>query len=124
MQPQTVLVVIDDLFFLSKVRVTLEHLGLAAQVMTDPDRLLAYVQETPLALAVVDLTLQTGDAVSLIQAIRAANCASRVPILAFGAHVAVDIQQQAFQAGADQVVAKSEFSRRLPDLIRQHTGAQ
>jgi CheY-like chemotaxis protein len=122
MQSQTVLVVIDDLFFLSKVRTTLEHLGLAAQVMTDPDRLLAYVQETLPVLAVVDLTLHSGDAVSLIQAIRAANCASKVPILAFGSHVAVDIQQQALQAGADQVVAKSEFSRRLPDLIRQHIG--
>ena len=40
-------------------------------------------------------------------------------ILAFGAHVAVETQQQALQAGADRVVAKSAFSNHLPDLIQQ-----
>jgi CheY-like chemotaxis protein len=40
-------------------------------------------------------------------------------VLAFGAHVAVETQQQALQAGADRVVAKSTFSHHLPDLIQQ-----
>jgi hypothetical protein len=34
--------------------------------------------------------------------------------------VAVELQQQALQAGAQRVVAKSEFSRHLAELIRQY----
>jgi CheY-like chemotaxis protein len=120
MSEATILVVIDDLFFLSKVQTTLGYLGLAARIVTDAAGLQAYLHGTAPALAVVDLTLQHDDAVSLIRALRATPQGRTVPILAFGAHVAVAMRQQALQAGADRVVAKSEFSRHLPDLIRQH----
>ncbi|HEY7491960.1 MAG TPA: response regulator [Candidatus Tectomicrobia bacterium] len=120
MEQRTVLVVIDDLFFLSKVHTTLQHLGLAATVITAPAALQAYLQHTTPALAVVDLTLRTGDAVYLISTIRATHGGQQCPILAFGSHVAVDLRQQALQAGAAHVVAKSEFARHLPDLIQQH----
>jgi CheY-like chemotaxis protein len=120
MEQRTVLVVIDDLFFLSKVQTTLQHLGLAATVITAPEALQAYLQHTTPALAVVDLTLRTGDAVYLIRTIRATHGGEHSPILAFGSHIAVDIRQQALQAGATYVVAKSEFSKHLPDLIQQH----
>jgi DNA-binding response OmpR family regulator len=122
MELQTVLVVIDDLFFLSKVQTTLAQLGMAAKVVADPDTLCHCVEDTTPALAVVDLTLRTGTAVDLIRAIRATDRGCTLPILAFGAHVAVDTRQQALQAGADHVVAKSEFSKRLPDLIQQYAG--
>ena len=70
-------------------------------------------------LVVVDLTLRMDDAVAVISTIRATDSGAPVSILAFGAHVAVDTRQQALQAGADRVVAKSEFSNHLPDLIQQ-----
>jgi len=76
------------------------------------------VAGTPV-LAVVDLTLRTDDAVAVISAIRATDSGAPMAILAFGAHVAVETQQQALQAGADRVVAKSTFSNHLPDLIQQ-----
>jgi len=116
---QTVLVIVDDLFFLSKIQTTLNHLGLPAKAITNPGELYDYLQIYTPALAVVDLTLRAADAVSLITTIRTAHQGAAVPILAFGAHVAVDVRQQALHAGADRVVAKSEFSRHLPDLIRQ-----
>ena len=122
MELQTVLVVIDDLFFLSEVQTILAQLGMAAKVVADPDTLRHCVEDTTPALAVVDLTLRTGTAVDLIRAIRATDRGCTLPILAFGAHVAVDTRQQALQAGADHVVAKSEFSKRLPDLIQQYAG--
>jgi len=120
MAQPTVLVVVDDLFFLTKIQTTLSHLGLATQVMTQRPTLQEYVRTaTAPMLVVVDLTLRADDAVSVISAIRSTDSGAPVSILAFGAHVAVETHQQALQAGADQVVAKSEFSRRLPDLIQQ-----
>ena len=118
-QPR-VLVVVDDLFFLTKIQTTLKHLGLTAQVLTQRAAIQAYVKAavTPV-LVVVDLTLRTDDAVAVISAIRAIDSGASIAILAFGAHVAVETQQQALQAGADRVVAKSTFSNHLPDLIQQ-----
>jgi CheY-like chemotaxis protein len=120
MEQPTVLVVVDDLFFLTKIQTTLRHLGLATQVMTQRAALQEYVRTArkPI-LVVVDLTLRADDAVSVIRAVRTADSAGPVAILGFGAHVAVETRQQALQAGADRVVAKSEFSKHLPNLIQE-----
>ena len=120
MEQPRVLVVVDDLFFLAKIQTTLKHLGLTAQVLTQRAAIQAYVKAAVApVLVVVDLTLRTDDAVAVISAIRATDSGAPMTILAFGAHVAVETQQQALQAGADRVVAKSAFSNHLPDLIQQ-----
>ena len=120
MEQPTVLVVVDDLFFLTKIQTTLSHLGLATRVMTQRPALQEYVR-TAIApvLVVVDLTLRTDDAVAVISTMRATDSGAPVSILAFGAHVAVETRQQALQAGADRVVAKSEFAKYLPELIQE-----
>ncbi len=113
MEQPRILVVVDDLFFLTKIQTTLKHLGLAGQVMTQRATLQDYVRTavTP-ALVIVDFT------------IRATERGASIPILAFGSHVAVETHQQALQAGADRVVAKSELSNHLPDLIQQCMGRE
>ena len=120
MQQPSVIAVIDDLFFQAKVRTALQHLGLAAEIAPNGGRLHARLQEGDApALVIVDLTLRSDDAVSLIRDLRAAEYGRSVSILAFGSHVAVEVQKQALQAGASQVVAKSAFAKRLPQLVRQ-----
>lgn len=120
MEQPRVLVVVDDLFFLAKIQTTLKHLGLTAQVLTQRATIQAYIKAAVApVLVVVDLTIRTDDAVAVINAIRATDSGAPIAILAFGAHVAVETQQQALQAGADRVVAKSTFSHHLPDLIQQ-----
>ena len=120
MQQPTVVAVIDDLFFQAKVRTALQHLGLAAEIVPNGGRLQARLQggDAP-ALVIVDLTLRSVDATSLIRSLRAAEHGRSVPILAFGSHVAVETQKQALEAGASRVVVKSAFAKRLPQLVRQ-----
>jgi CheY-like chemotaxis protein len=120
MEQSRILVVVDDLFFLTKIQTTLKHLGLTAQVLTQRAAIQAYVKAavSPV-LVIVDLTLRTDDAVAVITAIRATDSGTPSVIIAFGAHVAVETQRQALQAGADRVVAKSTFAHHLPDLIHQ-----
>ncbi|MGE3541713.1 MAG: hypothetical protein AB7N91_30350 [Candidatus Tectimicrobiota bacterium] len=121
MEQATVLVGVDDLFFLSKIQTTLRHLGVTSQVVTQSAALQQHLQDTATpVLLVVDLTLRASDPLALIQAARAVERTAPLAILAFGAHVAVDSRQQALQAGADRVVVKSEFSQHLPTLIQQY----
>ena len=120
MRQPTVVAVIDDLFFQAKVRTALQHLGLAADIVPNGGRLHARLQGSDAPdLVIVDLTLRSGDAVALIRDLRAGESGRSVPVLAFGSHVAVDVQKQALQAGASQVVAKSAFAKRLPLLVRR-----
>jgi CheY-like chemotaxis protein len=120
MQQPTVVAVIDDLFFQAKVGTALQQLGIAVQVVPNGATLLASLQSgSAPALVIVDLTLRSADATSLIRELRALPCGDSVPILAFGSHVAVEVQKQALQAGASQVVAKSAFAKHLPQLVRQ-----
>ena len=120
MQQPTVVAVIDDLFFQAKVGAALQQLGIAAQVVPDGRSLHDSLQSGGAPdLVIVDLTLRGADATDLIRDMRALPHGSSVPVLAYGSHVAVDVRKRALEAGASQVVAKSEFSKRLPQLVRQ-----
>ena len=120
MAPPMILIIVDDLFFLTKIQTTLKHLDLPSRVLTQRTAVQDYRQsaDTPL-FALVDLPLRADDAVAMIRALRTTESAWPCTILAFGAHVAVDIRQQALEAGADRVVAKSTFAQQLPELIQQ-----
>jgi len=52
--------------------------------------------------------------------VKSAPAARRIPILAFGSHVDVEILDAAKNAGADEVLPRSRFSRILPALIEKH----
>lgn len=120
MPQPTVVAVIDDLFFQAKVRTALQHLGLAVEIIPSGRGLHARLQGSDAPdLVIVDLTLRNDDAVALIRELRTAQRGRSVPVLAFGSHVAVEVQKQALQAGASQVVAKSAFAKRLPQLVRR-----
>lgn len=81
MAQPTVVAVIDDLFFQAKVRTVLQHLGLAAEVVSCGKPLHARLQEGDVpVLVIVDLTLRSSDATSLIRG--PAGRGTR----AFGAH--------------------------------------
>ena len=120
MQQPTVVAVIDDLFFQAKVGTALQQMGVAAQVVPNGRALQDGLRSgSAPALVIVDLTLRGADATALIRDLRALPHGNSVPVLAFGSHVAVEVRKRALEAGASQVVAKSEFSRRLPQLVGQ-----
>jgi hypothetical protein len=42
-----------------------------------------------------------------------------IRVLAFGPHVAVEAMHRAREAGADAVLARGAFDRRLPEILRE-----
>jgi DNA-binding response OmpR family regulator len=64
-------------------------------------------------LVVIDLMVPGGGALEAVGAARAAG----VTVVAYGEHVRADVLQAARDAGADDVLTRSEFSRRLPALL-------
>jgi len=118
-QQPTVAMVIDDLFFVSKVQSPLIALGLLPRPLTTCPALEAYLQTAPMPiLMIVDLTLRSADALAMMHTLRASPRGAAVPILAFGAHVAVEMTQKALAAGATRVVAKSTLSQHFVELVQ------
>lgn len=112
-----------DLIFTSKVTSTARDLGV--RVMTAGTLPLAssmIEQWRPKAILV---DLAAGDLASppALLAIRQV-AGPGTTILAFGSHVDVAALDAARASGCDPVLPRSQFSARLPDLIRQFLGGE
>lgn len=111
-----VVVSVDDLLFLTKIRETAGRLGVKIEVV-ELEKLRARVQETPPRAIIVDLNHRSGAAVETVSSIKTDPRSSRIPILGFLSHIQTDLAASARQAGCDQVLARSTFSQQLPGLL-------
>ena len=114
---RNVIAVVDDMFFASKIRTTAEALGVTIKVSRGREALLASAQENPPDLIVVDLHNQKLNAIELAAELKSNEKLKAIPLLAFFSHVETDLQRQAIQAGYDEVVPRSFFTRELASIL-------
>jgi DNA-binding NtrC family response regulator len=112
--PLTSVILLDtDLFFVVKVRTTLQHAGYdvrTARSLADFTQRL--VADAP-ALALVNTAIAGVDWREAIVAAREAD----IPVIAFGSHVDLETQQAARDAGATRVIANSKLATDLPGIV-------
>jgi hypothetical protein len=114
-----------DLLWSTRIQGTAKALGLPCRPVRNLDMLRARLADSPVRAAIVDL--EAGDvALEIIRALRAVPTpeppASPIRVVAFGPHVATELFDQARAAGADAVLARGAFDRRLPELLRELAG--
>lgn len=108
-----VLLVVPDLFFAARIREVAAAIGVTVAEAT-AQAAVALVNDA--ALAIVDLA--DSAAADTVRALRRA--APGLRIVCFHPHVDVEARRAALEAGADQVLPRSAFTRRLAELL---TGA-
>ncbi len=123
--------VVTDLIFSTKITGTAKALGGQVQVARSLDALRqkldaaceAAATGTPpteaasgVPLVIVDLNSTGVDTVEAVRVAKAHRAAPRV--VAFLSHVQAELAVAAREAGADQVLARSAFVDRLPELVR------
>ena len=112
--------VVDDLFFAARIRETARQVGVpidivpAAAVESRFARLQGASESTAL---IVDLNFS--GAPGLIRKLKRGSKAGRFFIVGFVSHVASDLIGAAREAGCDQVMARSAFTKQLPELLQQ-----
>lgn len=121
---KTVLVVVNDLFFLSKIQQTLEQGRYTPLVIHTEEAALLAAREHHPCLVLLDMGMQTPDPLRLIAALKGDPDLRAIPVLAYLSHVDRQRWRQAEALGCDRVVARSEFSARLPDLVDRLSGKQ
>lgn len=124
-----VLALLEDLFFQAKIEATAAAVGVAAAFARTVDELTARLDaipaegggETPPVTTIfVDLNYRAVDPATVIRALKARR--PEPVVIAFGSHQDRDGLLAARAAGADQVLARSTFTERLPDLLRGVAG--
>ncbi|HEX2173729.1 MAG TPA: hypothetical protein VHL09_14925 [Dehalococcoidia bacterium] len=110
---RTVLVVVKDLFFQTRLAGGLTHLGFQPRFVEAVTDLPAVAEVAD--LAIVDLAARQIDPIAAIGAIRGYR--PDLPLLAFGSHLNLDLRQRALDAGATRVVANSAIATDLVGVV-------
>ncbi|HET6362766.1 MAG TPA: hypothetical protein VFH11_12025 [Gemmatimonadota bacterium] len=111
-----------DLFFRSRIEATAEAAGVPVIVSGTFEELVERRREAGGGAVLVDLGAGAADGSNepAIEAIRALKRLREPPaIVAWGSHVDVEAFEAARAAGADRVLPRSAFTRRLPELLRE-----
>jgi len=120
--PRTVIAVVDDLFFASKIRGTAEQLGVAVTFARTADALAEAARREQPALIICDLHSQRVDPNELAKLLKADEQLRSIPLLGFFSHVQTELQREAEQAGFDQVLPRSAFTKHLSEILSGEKG--
>ena len=114
---QTVISVVDDMFFASKIRAVAEAAGVEISFPRSVDAVVSKARETKPRLIVVDLHNQRIDPIALAHALKADEDLRSIKLLGFFSHVQTELQRNAMAAGFDQVIPRSVFARDLAEIL-------
>lgn len=112
---RTVIALVDDMFFASKIRATAEALGVSVSFPRSKEALFEKLLNNPPDLIIADLHNQRVDVVELGRKLKTQN--NGVPLLGFFSHVEVELQRNALSAGFDRVIPRSVFARDLGAIL-------
>jgi CheY-like chemotaxis protein len=114
----TVVALVEDLIFLSRIRETAKAVGVTVNTGDTINCVASIAQARPQAI-LLDLNSRRLAAVDCARALKADPVTRQIPIVGFVSHVQSDLIAAARAAGCDLVLARSAFSRQLPDLLRK-----
>jgi len=116
-----VLAAVEDLLFKSKISETASTLGIEASFPRSPKKLLEAIHESPPDLLVLDLNSARFEPLALLRSVKSDEATRNVTTVGFLSHVQKDLAVAAREAGCDRIVARSAFTRDLPQILAGRT---
>ena len=113
-----ILAAVDDLLFSSKIRTVAKQVGAELAFARTPEEILRKVRDDRPSLLLVDLNSAKAEPIATISAIRSDPQLAGTRILGFASHVHVDVIRSAREAGADEVLPRSAFAAKLPQILQ------
>lgn len=115
---KTILAVVEDLLFLSKIQQTAKLVGVTvkpADLSKGPD---GVAEESPRAV-ILDLNHRSCSALEVLRELKADPATRDIPVVGFVSHLQADLVAAARAAGCDLVMARSAFTQQLPLLLKK-----
>jgi CheY-like chemotaxis protein len=111
-----VLAAVDDLMFASRIATTARQLGVDVVFVKSAPEMTQASAAAP-SMIILDLNSRRDDAISTLTAIKADSALAGVRTIGFVSHVQGELIASAREAGIDEVLARSAFVERLPDIL-------
>jgi PleD family two-component response regulator len=117
-----ILAVVEDLMFTVKISDAAKRAGLEVEfVKSERDVLEKAAQEKPL-LIILDLNFGAVEPLDLISKMKSDGATKQISVIGYLSHVQGELKQQAQEAGANIVMARSAFSQNLQQILKRHSG--
>ncbi len=118
-----VLAAVEDLLFRSKISETADTLGVEASFPRSPKKFLEQATASPPDLLVFDLNSTRFEPLKLLEEIKTDTALKDVPVVGFLSHVQKDLAVAARESGCDRVMARSVFTKDLPEILAGDGGS-
>lgn len=119
----TIWVLVDDLFFSARIRTTAASLGRELVLIVSPATLADRSPEG-VSMLILDLNARTFNALAFLRSVKSDPRFSTIPVVGYFSHVGKEIRREAEQLGIDRLLTKSEFTKRLPELLETAKGTR
>ena len=116
----TVLAVVNDLFFSAKITEAAKRAGVTLQYVTSEKDLLEKAKANP-ALIIFDLNFDAIQPLQLIRKLKQDVGLQHVSVLGYLSHVQEDLKRAAEETGCDTVLPRSAFSMNLPQILGRYS---
>jgi PleD family two-component response regulator len=117
-----ILAVVEDLMFTVKIADAAKRAGLDVEfVKSERDVIEKATQEKPL-LIILDLNFNAVQPLNLISKVKSDGEMKQISVIGYLSHVQGELKQQAQEAGANIVMARSAFSQNLQQILKRHSG--
>jgi PleD family two-component response regulator len=117
-----ILAVVEDLMFTVKIADAAKRAGLEVEfVKSERDVLEKATNEKPL-LIILDLNFTAVQPLELISKVKSDGEMKQISVIGYLSHVQGELKQQAQEAGANIVMARSAFSQNLQQILKRHSG--
>ena len=114
---QRVVAAVEDLLFRSKISETANTLGIEATFPRSPKKFVEQATRSKPDLLVLDLNSARFEPLELLKRLKFDEATRDIPVVGFLSHVQKDLAIVARESGCDRVVARSAFTRELPNIL-------
>ena len=121
-EKERVAILVDDMFFTSKINGAAAACGRQIERIKSQEQLSAFALNPP-AMVIIDLNSDRLDPVETIGFFKSRDELKTVPIVSFVSHVQTDLIRAAQAAGCDHVLPRSAFTQMLLDIVAGNIGS-
>jgi CheY-like chemotaxis protein len=108
--------------FTSKIKTAAAQLGMPVTFARSRAAALNEMRSQPPALVILDLNNPRTDPLGTVGEMLADPALSSIPTVGFVSHVQTDVIDAARRAGVSEVLARSAFTQRLPEILSRGRG--
>lgn len=116
-----IIVVLDDLFFFSKIKEAVKSLELDLEFLKNTNGLIQKLKSEKPSLIIFDLNSKATSPLVTIKDIKSSPELKNIPILGYLSHVQTELKNEAAKAGCDLVLPRSRFSKDLKDILTKYS---